>query len=132
MTCSRVVFFCQGHENVRATHRTTLEFTRDTHLTTNGDCIVGVAANFSSDQLQCLLSWNRFRVTMRVGDISDWLEADVNPGFVSDGELVIRKTDFVSKRTIGINATKSSLELDRKLINALTSPVSCEVIFEPL
>ncbi|MCJ7469295.1 DUF371 domain-containing protein, partial [Candidatus Bathyarchaeota archaeon] len=36
-----------GHENIQATHKTTLEITKDKHLTKNGDCIIAVAANKS-------------------------------------------------------------------------------------
>ena len=34
-----------GHKNVRATHRTTLEITKDEELSVRGDCIVAVAAD---------------------------------------------------------------------------------------
>ena len=39
------VIFAQGHENILGTHKTTLEFTKDKHLTKKGDCIVAVAAD---------------------------------------------------------------------------------------
>jgi hypothetical protein len=37
------VIFAQGHENILATHKTTLEFTKDKRLSKKGDCIVAVA-----------------------------------------------------------------------------------------
>ena len=41
----REIIFGYGHENIRATHKTTLEFTKDKNLTRNGDCIIAVAAD---------------------------------------------------------------------------------------
>src|SRR5271155_5070525 len=38
-----VEFF--GHPMVRCAHRTTIEVTRDEHLTIDGDCIIGVRAD---------------------------------------------------------------------------------------
>jgi hypothetical protein len=34
-----------GHKNIQATHKTTLEFTKDKHLSKKGDCIIAVAAD---------------------------------------------------------------------------------------
>ncbi|MEM3427878.1 MAG: DUF371 domain-containing protein, partial [Nitrososphaerales archaeon] len=34
-----------GHRNICATHKTTLEITKSTHLTHRGDCIIGVGAD---------------------------------------------------------------------------------------
>ena len=47
-------FTCYGHENIKAKHKTTLEFTKDTEMGLKGDCIVGVNADFSLDKLKKL------------------------------------------------------------------------------
>ena len=39
-------FTVRGHNNVLALHKNTVEFTKDKELTLNGDCILGVDANF--------------------------------------------------------------------------------------
>jgi len=44
-------FYCFGHENIQATHKNTIEFTKEDSLTKNGDCIVGVKADFDRDSL---------------------------------------------------------------------------------
>ena len=36
-----------GHENIRSTHKKTIEITKDSELTTKGDCIIGVNASYS-------------------------------------------------------------------------------------
>jgi len=48
-------FTCYGHENITAKHKTTLEFTKDKDLGLEGDCIVGVKADFSLKSLKKLI-----------------------------------------------------------------------------
>ena len=50
-----ISFFCFGHKNILAKHRNTLEFTKDKDLTLNGDCIVGVNANFDLKEINHLI-----------------------------------------------------------------------------
>ena len=39
-------FNAYGHPNILATHKTTLEFTKDKEVSLKGDCIVAVKADF--------------------------------------------------------------------------------------
>ena len=39
------VIYARGHENIKATHKTTMEITKDPYLTPRGDCIIAVKAN---------------------------------------------------------------------------------------
>ena len=41
------IIHAKGHENIRGLHKTTLEITKETHLTPRGDCIIGVSADKS-------------------------------------------------------------------------------------
>jgi len=41
----------KGHKNVKATHRTTLEVTKDKYLTPRGDCIIAISANKAASDL---------------------------------------------------------------------------------
>ena len=36
-----------GHSNILSLHKKTIEITKDSHLTINGDCIIGVNANLA-------------------------------------------------------------------------------------
>ncbi|MDH5659201.1 MAG: DUF371 domain-containing protein, partial [Nitrosopumilus sp.] len=40
-----------GHENIRSNHQKTIEITKESHLTPQGDCIVGVNATASCADL---------------------------------------------------------------------------------
>ena len=45
-------FEIKGHENVTSKHKKTLEFTKESHLTKNGDCIVGINSTFNLDKIK--------------------------------------------------------------------------------
>jgi hypothetical protein len=47
------------------------------------------------------------------------INAEINPDFNNEREMVIRKTDFVSERTFAINANKAAFELNNDLIRFL-------------
>ena len=113
------MFNARGHENILATHRTTLEFTRDSHLTKRGDCIVAVAADFSLEQIKKL--HGRVKITIRCSGREESLTAEANPGFSNSQEMVIRKSGFASARTFAINADKSAKDLGIKLVAADSS-----------
>ena len=117
-------FHAYGHPNILGTHKTTLEFTKDGDLSLNGDCIVGVKADFKLEKLKEFIknsAGKKIIVTIQTLDkkIAEKVEAYLNPDFSSDKELVIRKTDFVSGRTLAIKSNKAAFELNRELINYL-------------
>lgn len=121
-------FSAFGHPNILGTHKTTLEFTKDKNLTLKGDCIVGVKADFDLEKLKHIIqnsqnSKNK-KITITIETIStpkikEMINAEINPNFDSNNELVIRKTDFVSERTFAIKADKAAFELKRDLIGFL-------------
>lgn len=126
-------FSVTGHENLLATHKNTLEFTKEDFLTKNGDCILGINASFDSRKLKSLLKFNtNFELLIKVGDLVDSLDFVGNIDFVSDKELVIRRSNFVCERTFGINASKTAFEINREIVKKLQNPsVSAEIIIRP-
>jgi len=123
-------FIAYGHPNILATHKTTLEFTKDKEVSLKGDCIVGVNADFELSKIkQFIKNTKNNKISIAIQIISknkkhkktkEKIFAEINPNFNSDEELVIRKTDFLSDRTFAINADKAAFELDRGLIGFLT------------
>jgi len=103
-----------------ATHQATLEFTKDKDLTKMGDCIVGVNADFNVPKE--MIKAKKIKVTVTCGGISDYITSDVNQGFSDGHEIVIRKSGFLSKRTLGINADKAAIDIDRRIIEKLKNP----------
>ncbi|HIP75502.1 MAG TPA: DUF371 domain-containing protein, partial [Thermococcus paralvinellae] len=41
----REIIHCYGHENIKATHKSTLEITKEDFLTPRGDCIICIKAD---------------------------------------------------------------------------------------
>ncbi len=112
-----ISFFCFGHKNILAKHRNTLEFTKDKDLTLNGDCIVGVNANFDLKEIKKLTG--EVTILLETENNKDEFQCTINKEFNDAHEIVIRTTDFLSNRTLGINATKAAKDLNRDLIEEL-------------
>lgn len=113
-------FFCYGHENMLGTHSKTLEFTKDDFLTKDGDCIVGIKADFSLLKLKKFLSGkSKIKMIISCDEVSDEVECDVNKDFNDSHEIVVRKSEFNSRRTIGFNSNKGANDLKRELIEKM-------------
>lgn len=114
------VFYCYGHENIRATHPKTIEFTKDTDLTVRGDCIVGVRATFDASELKKLKG--KVQITVEVNGLQDVFKAVINPYFDDDHEIVFRKSRYSSRRTLGNQLSKGSNRLDRDIVELMQTP----------
>ena len=118
---------CRGHPLVLSTHPTTFEVTREDHLTENGNCIIGIAADKGCSGLS-----PEFRRALIHDDavLKTQLECDgVVAEIVSRGsarmtldhptDLVWRKSPFVCGRTIGILSDKVAMTLPKELVRNL-------------
>jgi len=116
-----------GHENVTSRHRTTLEFTKETHLTPRGDCIIAVGADRGlqefSEEFKNLLRDDDaiLEITIECDGISETVRArgHHNLTLTHPTDMVVRKSDFICGRTLAIGADKASIDLDRGLIEKL-------------
>lgn len=120
----------RGHVNVRATHRSTLEVTRDEYLTPRGDCIVGVAAS----KAPSMFSEDFRRLASRPGSIIIAVlcapggcdvvvgEGSGNMTLSSGSRIVLRRSSYVAGDTVMIHADKAAGDLDRRLVESLRSP----------
>lgn len=114
-----ISFTVKGHPKISAEHKSTLEFTRDDHISGNGDCIVGISSDHNIGDLNKLNG--RLIFVMRVDGFEESFEATIpkNHELIDEKELVIRTSSFISDRTYAIASNKASLDIDRKLIEAL-------------
>jgi len=126
---SEVIFGC-GHANIQATHKVTLEFTKDTHLSKKGDCIIAVAADKAladlSAEFKAGLRKSNARLTMLIeaGGIRERIQAygaqQLSLTHLTDA--VIRKSSYVCSRTLAVRADKAAIDLPRPLVNKLKNP----------
>ncbi len=119
----------KGHANVQSTHKTTLEFTKEGTLGKNGDCIIAVSADkacadFSEEFKDALKKGAGLRIEISAGEEEDTLYAKGSKGLLLDDkkETVIRKSDFISGRTLAVNADKSASDLKKSLVEKLKNP----------
>ena len=117
-------FSAHCHSNITARHKTTLEFTKDSELSEKGDCIIGIKADFELEELKRFMNFDRIRIKITATELTGLTEeitAVPNPDFSSNYELVIRKTDFTSKRTFAVKADKAAADMNREFADALKS-----------
>ena len=122
----------RGHPNIRATHPTTFEITREEHLTPRGDCIIAVGADKGARDLSEAFKEAARReeaeitITIEVPSrgLREVVRARGHPGLAFDHptDMVIRKSDYVCGRTVAIRADKAARDLPRELVEALKDP----------
>ncbi len=113
-------FTAKGHENVLSTHRNTVEFTHETHLTKRGDCILAVCADYALKDIN--KGWKKIKIHMKIDNVEDEILAEYNPEFSNVHEMVIRKTKFNDQRTFAIKADKSAKDISRALVEKMKNP----------
>ena len=119
----------RGHPNITATHSTTLEITKGFSLTKMGDCIVAVEAtrgliDLSQDfRKACMSDRSRILVELNVSGMVERIAGRGNHllTLTDEKDLVIRKSTYVSNRTLMINADKAASDLPRQFIRRVTS-----------
>jgi hypothetical protein len=126
---------CQGHPLVRATHPTTFEVTAEGHLTREGDCIIGIAAEKGAAGLSAMfrqaladdravlvtrLSAGGFSVEVRGRGSSRMTLAHST-------DLVWRRSSFVCPRTVAVLCDRTAATLPRDLVAALRAGAGLEV-----
>ena len=125
----REVIHCRGHENVRATHKSTLEFTREDYLTPRGDCILCIESDrgindFGEDFKAALRAGRKLLIRIRVGDLTDEVIAEGSPDLILDHDysMVVRKSAYIDARTLAVRANKAARDIDRRIVELLRNP----------
>lgn len=115
---------------IRASHANTIEVTKESYLSEEGDCIIGVQASRGcqdlNEHLKKALKREGARVLVRISakEIEFELEASGDPRLLltHPHEIVLRKSDFVSDRTLAVRADASARDIPRDLVRALKDP----------
>lgn len=118
-----------GHENILCTHNTTIEITKSKNLTKKGDCIIGVNASKACNDLTPefkihIKDGKKFKVILKVNDTQDYFYGFGNKRLrlLDKKDMVFRKSNFICDRTVLINCSKSSAEINRDLFGTLMNP----------
>lgn len=127
---AKAVVTFQGHPMVRSAHPTTIEVTTEDHLTARGDCIVGVCASAGCAQLDLQLKEGLRRkgskVTVRifVGPYTFEVKAEGDPRLELSHphDIVIRRSDYISDRTLAVHADAAARDIPREMVRELREP----------
>ena len=120
-----------GHKNIQSSHRATLEFTKDRHLSRKGDCIAAVGidkalADLSSEFKEKMRkAETKLIVSVEAGGVLEQLTAHGSEKLIltHPRDIVIRKSDYISERTLAVHADKAAKDLSRKLVEKLQNPI---------
>jgi len=121
-----ITIHAKGHPNVKSTHKTTLEITKEDYLTPKGDCIIGISADksmadFSDELREKIRNSDKIIIEIVVGDLKDTIIGKGHKDLILNHptDIVIRKSNFICPRTLMINADKSAKELNYKIVERL-------------
>ncbi len=119
-----------GHPNVLAIHPTTIMITKDKELSKQGDCIIAVGADKAAADLkqefkQKLRDPNtKLTMQIEVNGLTEQINAfgAVKLDLTSSVDMVVRKSDFTSDRTLAVKADRAANDLPREFVEKLRSP----------
>lgn len=126
VTLSEVIEF-KGNPMIRATHPTTLEVTKDHHLTSRGDCIVGTSADRGladlPDEMKRAIRSDarRVRMTLETAGHSFKFAARGDPrlSLSSEKDIVVRRSLYTCDRTLAVLANVAARDIPRKIVHSL-------------
>ena len=119
-----------GHRNILSLHEKTIEITKDSELTTNGDCIVGVGADISCidlpEKMKKKIQNPKTKITfsIRAGNKKFTIQGNGSKklSLKHTKDIVLRKSAFTCSRTIAINCDKASSDIPRDFVKILQNP----------
>jgi hypothetical protein len=123
-------FHAYGHPNVTARHAMTFEITKDSNLTKRGDCVIAVRATKGLADLSidlrnlCEKDGSRITVELRAAGFVEFIEGTGSSRLTLShlSEIVGRKSQYISDRTLMIRADKAARDINRALVDALKFP----------
>jgi hypothetical protein len=116
-----------GHPQIRATHPTTLEITKEKDVTPRGDCIIATRASKGavdlSPSFKQLAAQPSTQITMTLTVNGCTLHVigrgDLGLTFTHPTDLVARKSKYTCSRTLMVEADKAAADLPRSFVGVL-------------
>jgi hypothetical protein len=124
------VILARGHKNILATHKTTLEITKEANLSKRGNCVIAVSADKALDDLSFEFKENlrkedsKVTVLIEAGKVTEKINASGNSSLIltHPRDIVVRKSKYICSRTLAIKADKAACDMSRTLVEKLRSP----------
>jgi len=116
----------RGHVNVKATHKSTLEITKEDYLTPRGDCIVGISADkgladLSNAVKELIRSGGYVYLILEANGLREVISGRGSPELeLSDpNRIIVRRSNYVSPNTLMIRSDKAARDINRNLVKSL-------------
>jgi len=124
------IILAYGHKNIQATHKSTLEITKENQLSKKGNCIIAVStdkalADLSSEFKENLLKESAKTIMLiEAGEVVEVVNAFGSTRLIltHPTDMVVRKSSYICSRTLAIKADKAACDLSRKLVKKLRDP----------
>ena len=123
-------FTAHGHPFIRATHEKTIEVTKETHLTIQGDCIAAIAAekgfrDLSNHMREAVKnSESIISLSIRLGEkvFTVTGRGDPNLTWEHPTDMVARMSSYTCPRTLMVKADKATINIPRSFVQLLKDP----------
>jgi len=124
------VIFAYGNANILATHKTTLEITKEPTLSKRGDCIIAISANktfadLSREFKESLRKENaKLTILIETENLAEVVNARGSSRLIlkHPTDIVVRKSDYICSRTLAVQADKAACDLSRDIVEKLRNP----------
>ena len=128
----------KGHRNVTAKHKTTFQITKDKEISKRADCVIGVSADKALADLKEVTKaalrhdGSKVRLLLCAGDTCEVVTGlgSTELKYSDDRDMVVRKSGFISGRTLMIRADRAAVDLDRRMIEKLKRSEDITIIVE--
>ncbi|MGQ9514019.1 MAG: DUF371 domain-containing protein [Thermoproteota archaeon] len=128
----------KGHRLISASHETTLEITKDSHITRRGSCIVAVRSEKGARDLSpefkrlAKIQGSVITLYLECNGIVDTVNAQGSKDltFTDPTDIVLRKSNYICGRTVAILSNKSARLLKRSLVEELRKENPVKVFLE--
>ncbi len=123
------IITAHGHPNIKSSHKSTLEITKDDYLTPKGNCIIGINADYSVKDLpeelkEFIRSGKKvhFRIIVGKNEIKGYFYGNQKLSLTHNTDIVIRKSDYICSRTLGIHSSIVAKDLPQIMKKELKKP----------
>jgi hypothetical protein len=131
-------FQAKGNKNIRASHKTTIELTTDTHVTKKGDCIIGICSthglNDLPDEIKKLiqLSSSLIIIILEINKVKVKITGQGSPNLSLShtNDMVLRKSSFTCSRTLCINCSHGAADLPIEFVDLIKKDTTINVRIE--
>ena len=121
--------YAYGHSNVTSLHRSTWQLTKDLEISDQATCIIGINSSSACEDLpewlkDGLRNGKKVKIELEVEELthSGYFYGSKSLKLTNAIDMVFRKSEFVSDRTVGHRCSFSAFEIPDNIKAKLQNP----------